>query len=206
MSGERPFVLCLTGSLGMGKSKTAQFFAEAGVPVHDADAVVHALYEGEAVPAIERAFPGATSGGKVDRTKLATMVLGDEAALARLEAIVHPLVGAARDKFLADAQARGMPVVVLDVPLLFETQGQHHCDAVVVVSAPPEVQRRRAFERPGMTEKKFAALVAKQMPDAEKRRRADFIVDSSQSFDHARTQVRDILRVVAKMRGGAGDS
>ncbi len=206
MSGERPFVLCLTGSLGMGKSKTAQFFAEAGVPVHDADAVVHALYEGEAVPAIERAFPGATTGGKIDRAKLATMVLGDDAALARLEAIVHPLVGVARDKFLADAQARGVPVVVLDVPLLFETGGQHHCDAVVVVSAPPEVQRRRAFERPGMTEEKFAALVAKQMPDAEKRRRADFIVDSSQSLAHARAQVHDILRVVAKMRGSPGDS
>ena len=206
MSGERPFVLCLTGSLGMGKSKTAQFFAEAGVPVHDSDAVVHALYEGEAVPAIEGAFPGATSGGKVDRTKLATMVLGDDTALARLEAIVHPLVAVARDRFLADAQARGIAVVVLDVPLLFETQGQQNCDAVVVVSAPPEVQRQRAFERPGMTEEKFAGLVAKQMADAEKRRRADFIVDSSQSLDHARAQVRDILRVVAKMRGSAGDS
>ena len=206
MSGERPFVLCLTGSLGMGKSRTAAFFAEAGVPVHDSDAVVHALYEGEAVPAIEQAFPGATAGGKVDRGKLAAMVLGDDAALARLEAIVHPLVGALRDKFLADAQARGAPVVVLDVPLLFETGGERGCNAVVVVSAPPEVQRRRAFERPGMTEEKFAALLAKQTPDAEKRRRADFIVDSSQSFDHARAQVRDILRVVARMRGSAGDS
>jgi dephospho-CoA kinase len=206
MSGERPFVLCLTGSLGMGKSRTAQFFAEAGVPVHDSDAVVHALYDGEAVSAIERAFPGATDGGKVDRTKLGTMVLGDDAALARLEAIVHPLVGIARDKFLAEAQARGAPVVVLDIPLLFEAGAQRVCDAVVVVSAPPEVQRRRAFERPGMTEEKFAALIAKQMPDAEKRKRADFIVDSSQSFDHARAQVRDILRVVAKMRESAGDS
>jgi dephospho-CoA kinase len=206
MSGERPFVLCLTGSLGMGKSRTAAFFAEAGVPVHDSDAVVHALYEGEAVSAIEQAFPGATAGGKVDRTKLAAMVLGDDAALARLEAIVHPLVGALRDRFLADAQARGAPVVVLDVPLLFETGGERGCNAVVVVSAPPEVQRRRAFERPGMTEEKFAALLAKQTPDAEKRRRADFIVDSSQSFDHARAQVRDILRVVARMRGSAGDS
>ncbi len=206
MSGERPFVLCLTGSLGMGKSRTAAFFAEAGVPVHDSDAVVHALYEGEAVSAIEQAFPGATAGGKVDRTKLAAMVLGDDAALARLEAIVHPLVGALRDRFLADAQARGAPVVVLDVPLLFETGGERGCNAVVVVSAPPEVQRRRAFERPGMTEEKFAALLAKQIPDAEKRRRADFIVDSSQSFDHARAQVRDILRAIARMRGGAGDS
>ena len=124
MSSARPFILCLTGSLGMGKSRTAQFFAELGVPVHDSDAVVHALYEGEAVPAIEHAFPGATAGGKVDRAKLAKMVLGDDAALARLEAIVHPLVAAARDKFLADAEARGAPVVVLDIPLLFETAGQ----------------------------------------------------------------------------------
>jgi dephospho-CoA kinase len=200
MSGEPPFVLCLTGSLGMGKSKTAQFFAEAGVPVYDSDAAVHALYEGEATPLIEQAFPGTTAAGKVDRTKLAARVLGDAAALARLEAIVHPLVGFARDKFLAQAQARGATVVVLDVPLLFETGGERRCDAVVVVSAPPEMQRRRAFERPGMTEGKFTALIAKQMPDAEKRQRADFIVDSSQSFDHARAQVQDILRQVAKMR------
>jgi dephospho-CoA kinase len=206
MTKDRPFVLCLTGSLGMGKSRTASFFAEAGVPVHDSDAAVHALYEGEAVPLIEHAFPGATSNGKVDRAKLAAMVLGNDQAIARLEAIVHPLVGKVRDKFLADAQARGAPVVVLDVPLLYETGGERGCDAVVVVSAPHEVQRQRALERPGMTEEKFAALLAKQMPDAEKRRRADFIVESSQSFDHARAQVRDILQAVARMRGRAGDS
>jgi dephospho-CoA kinase len=206
MSSARPFILCLTGSLGMGKSRTAQFFAELGVPVHDSDAVVHALYEGEAVPIIEHAFPGATADGKVDRAELAKKVLGDDTALARLEAIVHPLVAAARDKFLADAQARGAPVVVLDIPLLFETAGQAGCDAVIVVSAPAEIQRRRAFERPGMTEEKFTALLAKQTPDAEKRRRADFIVDSSQSFDHARAQVRDILQAVTKMRERAGDS
>jgi len=206
MNRERPFILCLTGSLGMGKSRTAQFFTEAGVPVHDSDAVVHALYEGEAAAAIEREFPGTTAGGKVDRGKLAAMVVGDAAALSRLEAIVHPLVGAARDSFLADAQARGAPVVVLDVPLLFETGGERGCDAVVVVSAPPEVQRQRAFERPGMTEEKFAVLVAKQTPDAEKCRRADFVLDSSQGFDHARAQVRDILRAVAKMPRRAGDS
>jgi len=200
MSGERPFVLCLTGSLGMGKSTAARFFAEAGVPVHDSDAVVHALYEGEAVPAIEQAFPGSTSGGKVDRAKLASLVLNDPAALARLEAIVHPLVSVSRDRFLAAAQARGAAVVVLDVPLLFESAMERRCDAVVVVSAPPEVQRQRAFERPGMTEEKFAAILAKQMPDAEKRRRADFIVDSSKDFDHARAQVRDILRAATKMK------
>jgi len=190
----------------MGKSRTASFFAEAGVPVHDSDAAVHALYESEAVPLIERAFPGATSGGKVDRAKLATMVLANDAAIAWLEAIVHPLVAKVRDQFLAEARARGDPVVVLDVPLLFETGGEQGCDAVVVVSAPAELQRRRAFDRPGMTDEKFAALVAKQMPDAEKRRRADFIVDSSQSFDHARAQVRDILQAVARMRSRGADS
>ena len=206
MSGQRPFVLCLTGSLGMGKSRTASFFAEEGVPVYDSDAAVHALYEGEAAPLIERAFPGSTVGGKVDRQKLASMVVGDAAALARLEAIVHPLVAAGREEFLARAESRGASVVVVDVPLLFETGSERGCDAVVVVSAPAAVQKKRAFERPGMTDEKFNALVAKQLPDAEKRRRADFIVDSSQSFDHARAQVRDILRAVAKMRTGADDS
>jgi dephospho-CoA kinase len=206
MSNERPFVLCLTGSLGMGKSRTASFFAEEGIPVHDADAAVHALYAGEAAPLIESAFPGTTSDGKVDRSKLAAQVVGDAAALARLETIVHPLVAKARDTFIAQAHARGATVILLDVPLLFETGGERHCDVVVVVSAPPDIQRRRAFERPGMTEEKFAALVGKQVPDAEKRRRADFIVDSSQSFDHARAQVRDILRAIAKMRDSRDDS
>jgi len=206
MTNARPFILCLTGSLGMGKSRTASFFAEEGVPVYDSDAAVHALYASEAAPLIESAFPSTTSGGIVDRAKLAARVLGDAAAMAKLEAIVHPLVAKARDTFIAEAQARGAPAVVLDVPLLFETGGERHCDAVVVVSAPFDVQRRRAFERPGMTEEKFTALVGKQMPDAEKRRRADFIVDSSQSYDHAREQVRDILRAIAKMRHGRGDS
>jgi dephospho-CoA kinase len=200
MTAERPFVLCLTGSLGMGKSTAAKFFAECGVPVHDSDAVVHALYEGEAVPLIERAFPGSALDGKVDRKALGAMVLNDEAALARLEAIIHPLVTASRQKFLTEAAACGAPVVVVDIPLLFETEAESRCDAVVVVSAPAEMQRARAFGRPGMTEEKFAALLAKQMPDAEKRRRADFVVDSSQVFDHTRAQIRDILRNVATMR------
>ena len=199
MSGAKPFVLCLTGSLGMGKSTAAKFFAEAGVPVHDSDAVVHALYEGDAVAAIEVAFPGTTSDGKVDRSKLATKVIDDQAALARLEAIVHPLVAKAREKFLADAQTSDVPVVVLDIPLLFEIGGSSSCDAVVVVSAPAEIQRARAFARLGMTEDKFAALLAKQVPDAEKRARADFIVDSSRGFDYSRAQVRDILKAIAKM-------
>jgi dephospho-CoA kinase len=200
MSTERPFVLCLTGSLGMGKTTAAKFFAEAGVPVHDSDAVVHALYEGEAVPLIEAAFPGATSAGQVDRNKLSAMVLRDNAALARLEAIIHPLVTASRERFLAEAQARGARVAVVDIPLLFETAAQSRCDAVVVVSAPPEIQRQRALDRPGMTEEKLAALLSKQMPDGEKRRRADFVVDSSQDFDRTRAQIRDILQRIAKMR------
>lgn len=192
-------MLCLTGSLGMGKSTAAKFFAEEGVAVHDSDATVHALYEGEATPLIEAAFPGSTSGSKVDRNKLAAMVLSDKAALMRLEAIVHPMVTASREKFLAKAQARGEKIVVFDVPLLFETKAERGCDAVVVVSAPPEIQRKRAFERPGMTDDKFAAILAKQMPDAEKRGRADFVVDSSQSFDHTRAQIRDILHKVARL-------
>jgi dephospho-CoA kinase len=200
MSKDRPFILCLTGSLAMGKSTAAKFFAECGVPVHDSDAVVHALYEGEAVALIEAAFPGATTGGKVDRAKLAGMVVNDRAALARLEAIIHPLVTASRDKFLAQAQAQGASVVVVDIPLLFETEAQSQCDAVVVVSAPADHQRRRALDRPGMTEEKFEALLAKQLPDADKRHRADFVVDSSQGFDHTRAQIRDILRVVATMQ------
>jgi dephospho-CoA kinase len=184
----------------MGKSTTARFFAEAGVPVFDSDAEVHALYEGEAVAAIEQAFPGSTAGGKVDRDRLAEIVLHEPAKLARLEAIVHPLVRRATDRFLAAATESGAPTVVLDVPLLFEIGADRRCDAVVVVSAPPEIQRRRAFERPGMTEEKFAAITAKQMPDAEKCRRADFIVDSSQDFEHARAQVRDILHAVDNIR------
>jgi dephospho-CoA kinase len=193
------FILGLTGSLGMGKSTTARFFAEEGVPVHDADAVVHRLYEGEAVAAIEAAFPGTTGAGKVDRNKLGARVLGDAAALRRLEAIVHPLVQDAERRLLAEARARGEKVAVLDIPLLFETGGDRRVDAVVVVSAPPDVQRARVLARPGMTVEKLESILAKQMPDAEKRRRADFVVDTSQGFDAARAQVRAILDAVAKM-------
>jgi dephospho-CoA kinase len=193
------FILGLTGSLGMGKSTTARFFAEAGVPVHDADAEVHRLYEGAAVPAIEAAFPGTTGGGKVDRNKLAARALGDEAALKRLEAIVHPLVQEAERRLLAQAEAGGEKVAVLDIPLLFETGGDRRVDAVVVVSAPPEVQHARVLERPGMTMQKLEALLAKQMPDAEKRRRADFVVDTSRGFEAARAEVRAILDAVATM-------
>jgi dephospho-CoA kinase len=193
------FILGLTGSVGMGKSVTARFFAEEGVPVHDADAVVHRLYEGEAVAAIEAAFPGTTVDGKVDRTRLAARVLGDDAALKRLEGIVHPLVHAAEQQLLAAAAAKGEKVAVLDIPLLFETGGERRVDAVVVVSAPAEVQRARVLERPGMTVEKLDAILAKQMPDAEKRRRSDFVVDTSKGFEAARADVRAILAAVATM-------
>jgi dephospho-CoA kinase len=193
------FVLGLTGSLGMGKSTTAGFFAELGVPVHDADAAVHRLYKGEAAPLIEAAFPGTTRGGEVDREKLAQRVLNDAAAIKKLEGIVHPLVRAAEERFLAEAKKNNAKVAVLDIPLLFETEGDRRCDAVVVVSAPEDVQRARMLERPGMTAPKFTAILARQMSDAEKRRRADFVVDTSKGFDAAREQVREILARVATM-------
>jgi len=193
------FILGLTGSLAMGKSATAKMFAEEGVPVHDADAAVHRLYETEATPLIEAALPGTTAAGQVDRDKLARRVLRDAAAIKTLEAIVHPLVQKDEERFLAEAERKGATVVVLDIPLLFETGADKRCDAVVVVSAPTEVQRARAFERPGMTEQKFDAILAKQMPDAVKRARADFVVDTSGGFDATRTQVRDILARVATM-------
>jgi len=193
------FILGLTGSVGMGKSATAKMFAEEGVPVHDADAAVHALYEGEAVQPIEAAFPGTTADGKVDRLKLGERVIGHADEIRRLERIVHPLVAAVRDEFLAEARRRGAKIAVLDIPLLYETGGESLCDAVVVVSAPAQIQRERVLARPGMTEAKFAALLAKQMPDVDKRARADFVVDTSKGFDAARAQVRDILAQVAKM-------
>lgn len=193
------FILGLTGSVGMGKSATAQMFADEGVPVHDADAAVHALYEGEAVAPIEAAFPGTTENGKVDRVRLSERVIGHPDEIRRLERIVHPMVARVRDEFLDRARRDGASIAVLDIPLLYETGGERFCDAVVVVSAPAEVQRERVLARPGMTEAKFAAILAKQMPDAEKRARADFVVDTSQGFDAARAQVRDILARVSKM-------
>jgi dephospho-CoA kinase len=199
-------VLGLTGSIGMGKSTTARFFAEAGVPVFDADAAVHRLYAGEAVAAIEAAFPGTTGEHGVDRTKLAQAVVDNPAALARLESIIHPLVRLEELRFIEEADKAGAQVAVLDIPLLFETGRDRLVDAVVVVSAPPGIQRARVFERPGMTEEKFRALLAKQMPDEEKRRRADFVVDSSGSYDSARAQVHAILGVAEGLpirRGGA---
>jgi len=192
-------VIGLTGSIGMGKSTAAKFFAELGVPVLDADAVVHELYEGAAVVAIEAAFPGTTADGKVDRAKLGQRVIGDAAAIKRLEALVHPLYRAAERRFLAQAEASGASVAVLDVPLLFETGGDKRVDAIVVVSAPEDMQRARLETRPGMTQDKLAALIARQVPDAQKRARADFVVDTSGDFDSTRAQVRAILDKAASL-------
>jgi len=195
------FILGLTGSIGMGKSTTARFFMEEGVPVHDADAAVHALYEGEAAPLIEKAFPGTTSGGKVDRQKLGEQVIGNPDAMKMLESIVHPLVRKQEQAFLTNARDSGARVAVLDIPLLYETGAEKRVDAVVVVTAPAEIQRRRVLERPGMTAEKLQAILAKQVPDAEKRRRADFIVDSGHGFESAHRQVRDIIAKIASMPG-----
>ncbi|QAU49920.1 dephospho-CoA kinase [Bradyrhizobium guangzhouense] len=192
-------ILGLTGSIGMGKSTTAKLFAEAGVPVYDADAAVHQLYEGEAVPAIEAAFPGTTDNGKVDRPKLSARVVHDPAAIKQLEQIVHPMLGASRQKFFADAEAAKAPVVVLDIPLLFETGGEKRVDAVVVVSTSAEIQRERVLARGTMDEAKLEAIIAKQMPDAEKRKRADFVVDTSRGLEPVRAQITHILSEVVKM-------
>ena len=186
-------ILGLTGSIGMGKSTSAGFFREAGIPVHDADATVHALYSGRAVPVIAEHFPEAVTAGKVDRERLRQMVIGEPAKLALLEQLIHPLVRQEEQAFIEQAKAAGQPLVVLDIPLLYETGGNLRCDKVAVVSAPAEIQRQRVLARRQMSEAEFAAVLAKQMPDSEKRRRADFIIDSSRSLDEARQQVRDII-------------
>lgn len=186
-------VLGLTGSIGMGKSTAAKMFAEAGVPVHDSDEAVHRLYAGKAAPLVEAAFPGTTRSGAVDRAALAERVLGDAAALKRLEAVIHPLVRADADAFLAEHRAAGAPLAVLDIPLLFETGGRNRVDKVVVVTAPPEVQRARVLARPGMNEEKLASILARQVPDTEKRRRADFVIDTGQGFDATRAAVKAII-------------
>jgi dephospho-CoA kinase len=193
-------VLGLTGSIGMGKSTTARFFAEMGVPVLDSDAVVHTLYQGEAVAPIDQAFPGTNIDGRIDRAELSSRVLGNPLALRQLEEIVHPLVRQAQSRFLAGAERAGAPVAVLDIPLLFETGGDYNVDAIVVVTAPAQVQRARVMDRPAMTAAKLEALLQRQVPDAEKRRRADFVVDTSRGFDSARAQVRAILDAVLAIR------
>ncbi len=194
-------VLGLTGSIGMGKSATAAMFRAEGVRVHDADAAVHALYRGAAAPLIEAAFPGSVTDGVVDRAVLGARVLRDSAAMAKLEAIVHPLVHGIRESFLAEAHAAGAHLVVLDIPLLLETGGERAVDAVVLVSASESVQKARVAARPGMTQEKLQAIVAKQMPDAEKRRRSHFIIDTGRGFLAAEIQVRALLRSVAGMTG-----
>jgi dephospho-CoA kinase len=187
-------VLGLTGSAAMGKSATAKMFAEEGVPVFDADAAVHALYSADAVAPVEAAFPGVADGGRVDRDRLAARVFNNPDSLKKLESIVHPLVRAAENRFRAEAERNGAAIIVLDIPLLFETGGDARVDAVVVVSAPADVQSSRLRERPGMTAEKIEGMLARQMTDSEKRRRADFIIDTSRGFDAARADVREILR------------
>lgn len=190
-------VLGLTGSIGMGKSTTADMFRFFGAPVHDSDATVHALYRGAAAPLIEAAFPGTTREGVVDRTLLAPRVLNDHAAMERLEAIIHPLVRAEKEAFLADARAKGVDVAVLDIPLLFETGQTEGIDAVAVVTAPANVQKVRVLARPGMTEEKFAAIIARQMSDADKRARADFIIDTGHGLEVAEAAVARVLKSLA---------
>jgi dephospho-CoA kinase len=196
----------LTGSIGMGKSTTARMFREAGAPVLDSDQIVHDLYRGAAVAPIEAAFPGVAVDGAIDRGRLAERVLGDPEALKRLEDIVHPLVWAARDQFLKAQEQKGARIVVYDVPLLFETGADKTVDAVVVVSAPEDVQKARVLSRPGMTEEKFAAILAKQLPDAEKRARADFVVHTEKGLEAARAEVRAILDELGRRTQCANDA
>ncbi len=191
------WVLGLTGSIGMGKSATARMFRALGVPVHDADAAVHALYRGAAVGPVEAEFPGVARDGAIDRAALGARVLGDAEAMKRLEAIVHPLVRAAETDFLTKARSSGARLVVLDIPLLFETGGDGRVDAVAVVSAPKAVQRERVLAREGMTDEKFATILAKQMPDEEKRRRAHFVIDTGRGFAAAEHQVEGIVRALS---------
>ena len=186
-------VIGLTGSIGMGKTTTAAMFADEGVPVHDSDATVHTLYSGRAAPLIEAAFPGTTENGVVDRTRLAAAVLGNGDALKRLEAIVHPLVREEEERFRSGNAAAGADMILLDIPLLFEAGRDKAVDAIVVVSADATIQRERVLSRPGMSEEKFAAILARQLPDAEKRERADYVVDTGKGMDDAREQVRAII-------------
>ena len=186
-------VLGLTGSIGMGKSTTAALFAASGIPVHSADETVHRLYAGKAAPEVEALFPGTVRDGVVDRDALASRVLGDPAALKALEALVHPMVRAEEEAFLATQRQAEAGLVVLDIPLLFETGGAGRVDRILVVSAPAEVQRARVLARPGMTEEKFAAILARQVPDEDKRAAADFVLDTARGLDAARTDLAEII-------------
>lgn len=187
-------VLGLTGSIGMGKTTTAQMFLQEGVPVHDADATVHRLYEGEAASEIEALFPGTVVAGKVDRERLAKKVMNNPQALRKLERLIHPLVRRDAEQFLQDHRKKNTPLVVLDIPLLFEAGDTERVDKILVVTAPEDVQRERVLARPGMSEEKFKSILARQVPDAEKRRRADYLIDTSQGMDSARAAVRQLIR------------
>ena len=194
-------VVGLTGSIGMGKSTTLAMFEDQGIPVHSADESVHRLYSGKAAPLIEAAFPGTVENGTVNREQLAKQVFNNPQALRQLEAIVHPLVRQDEQAFLASAEKSGAAFAVVDVPLLYETGGEARVDKVIVVSAPADVQKERVLARAGMTEDKFRAIVARQMPDADKRQRADFIVDTSQGLDQARQAVNEIIRTLTALAG-----
>ncbi|MET3790917.1 dephospho-CoA kinase [Aquamicrobium terrae] len=198
-------VLGLTGSIGMGKSTAGKMFREAGVAVHDSDEAVHRLYAGAAAPLVEAAFPGTTVDGVVDRAALGKLVFGDPVALKKLEAIVHPLVRADADEFLARQRAAGARLAVLDIPLLFETGGRDRVDKVAVVSAPAEVQRERVLARPGMTAERFEAILAKQVPDAEKRRLADYVIDTRRDFDVTRARIGEIIADLTGEKTAASD-
>lgn len=202
MSKAEPYLLGLTGSIGMGKTETARLFAELGIPVYDADAAVHRLYEpgGAAVPEIGKVFPGCIVNGRVDRAALAKALAIEPNGLQRLESIVHPLVAEDQRAFLDRAAANGAEMVLLDIPLLFETGGHNRVDAVVVVSAPADVQRARVLERPGMTEEKLDHILSRQMPDVDKRARAHFVVETDKGFDHARAQVKEIVAALRACR------
>jgi dephospho-CoA kinase len=201
---KRPFVIGLTGSIGMGKTETAKLFQRAGIPVYHADAVVHGLYDigGAAVKPIGDSFPGVVENGRVNREKLASIAAGDEAAFKRLESIVHPLVREEQRKFLAEAARQGAEFTVLDIPLLFETGQQDRMDAVVVASAPAAVQRTRVFARPGMSEEKFAVMLARQWSDAEKRAKADFVIETDKGLDHAYEQVKQVIEALRRKQSG----
>ena len=193
-------VLGLTGSVGMGKSTAARMLRRLRVPVHDADAEVHQLLgpSGRAVPAVDQAFPGARKGNRIDRVALGRLVFDNPAALKQLEAILHPRVRTAERRFLAACRRRRAPVAVLDIPLLFETAGESRCDGVIVMSAPPRLQRARVLQRPGMTVARFAAILAQQMPDAEKRRRARWVVPTGLGQALTLRRLKAILREVRR--------
>jgi dephospho-CoA kinase len=191
-------LLGLTGSIGMGKSTTAAMFREAGVPVYDADAEVHRAYakDGACVAPLEAAFPGVVKDGAVDREALRRVVHADPAAFKKLNSVVHPIIGALRHRFFEEAQAKGADLVVLDIPLLFEGGGEKGVDAVVVVTASPEVQRQRVLEREGMSPERLESILAQQTPDAEKRARADFVIDTGHGLEPVRRQVAEILEIM----------